>query len=175
MFLIDIAGLKVLYTGDYSREEDRHLVRAQVPSIRPDVLIVESTYGVQKHQDLSDREERFTSLVHAVINRGGHVLLPSFALGRAQEILLILEEYWSRHPDLHSVPIYYVSSLAKKCMAVYQTYIHTMNSNIRNRFAKQDNPFIFRYVHLPSTFFLYSLSISFLFDIFLTSFRQIYH
>lgn len=151
MFLIDIAGLKVLYTGDYSREEDRHLVRAQVPSIRPDVLIVESTYGVQKHQDLSGREERFTSLVHAVLKRGGHVLLPSFALGRAQEILLILEEYWSRHPDLHSVPIYYVSSLAKKCMAVYQTYIHTMNSNIRNRFSKQDNPFVFKSVnfHTP--------------------------
>lgn len=144
MFLIDLAGLKILYTGDYSREEDRHLVRAQVPSIRPDVLIVESTYGVQRHQDLTDREERFTSLVHAVVKRGGHVLLPAFALGRAQEILLILEEYWSRHPDLHGVPIYYVSSLAKKCMAVYQTYIHTMNSNIRNRFQKQDNPFVFK-------------------------------
>lgn len=152
MFLIDIAGLKVLYTGDYSREEDRHLVKAEMPNIRPDVLIVESTYGVQKHQDLSDREERFTSLVHAVVKRGGHVLLPAFALGRAQEILLILEDYWSRHPDLHSVPIYYVSSLAKKCMAVYQTYIHTMNSNIRNRFSQHDNPFVFKYItNLPQT------------------------
>jgi cleavage and polyadenylation specificity factor subunit 3 len=152
MFLIDIAGLKILYTGDYSREEDRHLVKAHVPTIRPDVLIVESTYGVQKHQDLSDREDRFTSLVHAVVKRGGHVLLPAFALGRAQEILLILEDYWSRHPDLHSVPIYYVSSLAKKCMAVYQTYIHTMNSNIRNRFSQQDNPFVFKYItNLPQT------------------------
>ncbi|KIJ67738.1 hypothetical protein HYDPIDRAFT_71790, partial [Hydnomerulius pinastri MD-312] len=40
MFLIDIAGLKILYTGDYSREEDRHLVKAEVPPVRPDVLIV---------------------------------------------------------------------------------------------------------------------------------------
>ncbi|PVG03158.1 Metallo-hydrolase/oxidoreductase [Serendipita vermifera] len=152
MFLIDLAGLKILYTGDYSREEDRHLVRAQVPAIRPDVLIVESTYGVQKHQELTEREERFTALVHAVVKRGGHVLLPAFALGRAQDILLILEDYWSRNPDLHSVPIYYVSSLAKKCMAVYQTYIHTMNANIRNRFSKQDNPFIFKFItNLPQT------------------------
>ena len=144
MFLIDIAGLRILYTGDYSREEDRHLVKAEVPPIRPDVLIVESTYGVQSLEGREEKELRFTSLVHSIIRRGGHVLLPVFALGRAQELLLILDEYWKKHPDLHNVPIYYASSLARKCMAVYQTYIHTMNANIRSRFAKRDNPFVFK-------------------------------
>ena len=145
MYMIDIAGLKVLYTGDYSREEDRHLVKAEVPPIRPDVLIVESTYGVQSLEGREEKELRFTNLVHSIIRRGGHVLLPTFALGRAQELLLILDEYWKKHPDLHNVPIYYASSLARKCMAVYQTYIHTMNSNIRTRFARRDNPFVFKY------------------------------
>jgi cleavage and polyadenylation specificity factor subunit 3 len=144
MFLIDIAGLKILYTGDYSREEDRHLVKAEIPTVRPDVLIVESTYGVQSLEDRPDKELRFTKLVHAIIKRGGHVLLPTFALGRAQELLLILDEYWRKNPDLHNVPIYYASALARKCMAVYQTYIHTMNNNIRSRFAKRDNPFVFK-------------------------------
>ncbi|KAI0685337.1 Metallo-hydrolase/oxidoreductase [Cerioporus squamosus] len=152
MFLIDIAGLKILYTGDYSREEDRHLVKAEVPPMHPDVLIVESTYGVQSHEPRDDKEARFTSLVHSIIRRGGHVLLPTFALGRAQELLLILDEYWSKHPDLHNVPIYYASSLARKCMAVYQTYIHTMNANVRTRFAKRDNPFVFQHItNVPST------------------------
>ncbi|KAI1796492.1 Metallo-hydrolase/oxidoreductase [Ganoderma leucocontextum] len=146
MFLIDIAGLKILYTGDYSREEDRHLVKAEIPPIHPDVLIVESTYGVQSHEPREDKEVRFTNLVHSIIRRGGHVLLPTFALGRAQELLLILDEYWAKHPDLHNVPIYYASSLARKCMAVYQTYIHTMNSNVRTRFAKRDNPFVFKHI-----------------------------
>ncbi|KAI0743756.1 beta-lactamase-like protein [Daedaleopsis nitida] len=146
MFLIDIAGLRILYTGDYSREEDRHLVKAEVPPIHPDVLIVESTYGVQSHEPRDDKEARFTSLVHSIIRRGGHVLLPTFALGRAQELLLILDEYWAKHPDLHNVPIYYASSLARKCMAVYQTYIHTMNTNVRTRFAKRDNPFVFKHI-----------------------------
>ncbi|KAG2129736.1 beta-lactamase-like protein [Suillus clintonianus] len=150
MFLIDIAGLKILYTGDYSREEDRHLVKAEVPPVRPDVLIVESTYGVQSLEGRDEKELRFTSLVHSIIRRGGHVLLPTFALGRAQELLLILDEYWKKHPDLHNVPIYYASNLARKCMAVYQTYIHTMNSNIRSRFAKRDNPFVFKHIsNLP--------------------------
>ncbi|KIP11636.1 hypothetical protein PHLGIDRAFT_99467 [Phlebiopsis gigantea 11061_1 CR5-6] len=146
MFLIDIAGLKILYTGDYSREEDRHLVKAEVPPIRPDVLIVESTFGVQTLEGREEKELRFTNLVHNIIRRGGHVLLPTFALGRAQELLLILDEYWKKHPDLHNVPIYYASSLARKCMAVYQTYIHTMNSNVRSRFAKRDNPFVFKHI-----------------------------
>ncbi|KAI0645353.1 mRNA 3'-end-processing protein YSH1 [Trametes meyenii] len=152
MYLIDIAGLKILYTGDYSREEDRHLVKAEVPPIHPDVLIVESTYGVQSHEPREDKETRFTNLVHSIIRRGGHVLLPTFALGRAQELLLILDEYWAKHPDLHNVPIYYASSLARKCMAVFQTYIHTMNANVRTRFAKRDNPFVFKHItNVPGT------------------------
>jgi cleavage and polyadenylation specificity factor subunit 3 len=40
MFMVEIAGIKVLYTGDFSREEDRHLCAAEIPSVRPDVLIM---------------------------------------------------------------------------------------------------------------------------------------
>ena len=46
--------------------------------------------------------------IHTAVARGGRVLLPVVALGRAQELLLILEEYWERHPELHGVPIYQV-------------------------------------------------------------------
>lgn len=161
MYLIDIAGLKILYTGDYSREEDRHLVKAEVPPIRPDVLIIESTFGVQSFEKREEKELRFTSQVHDIIRRGGHVLLPTFALGRAQELLLILDEYWAKHPELHSVPIYYASSLARKCMAVYQTYIHTMNANIRGRFARRDNPFVFKLRIRILTYSLLSLEFFF--------------
>ena len=140
MFMIDILGLKILYTGDYSREEDRHLVKAEIPPVRPDVLIVESTHGVHTFETRAEKELRFTTFVHAILRRGGHVLLPVFALGTAQELLLVLEAYWEDHPDLRSVPIYYTSGLARKCMAVYQTHIHAMNADIRSRFAKRDNP-----------------------------------
>jgi cleavage and polyadenylation specificity factor subunit 3 len=60
MFMIEIAGLKILYTGDYSREEDRHLVMAEVPPIKPDVMICESTFGVHTWPDRKEREEAFT-------------------------------------------------------------------------------------------------------------------
>ena len=146
MFMIEIAGLRVLYTGDFSREEDRHLVQAEVPPIRPDVLICESTYGVQSLPPRIDKEERFTALIHSIIRRGGRVLLPVFVLGRAQELLLLLDEYWAAHPELHSIPIYYASSLARKCISIYQTYIHTMNEHIRSRFNRRDNPFVFKHI-----------------------------
>jgi cleavage and polyadenylation specificity factor subunit 3 len=68
--------------------------------------------------------------------------MPIFALGEAQNILLILEEYWSQNPDLQTIPIYYTSSLAKRCMAVYQTYTNMMNERIR----QARNPFDFKFV-----------------------------
>ena len=50
MFLIEIAGLKIMFTGDYSREDDRHLVSAAVPKdVKIDVLITESTFGISTH------------------------------------------------------------------------------------------------------------------------------
>uniref|UniRef100_T1JIA8 Cleavage and polyadenylation specificity factor subunit 3 n=1 Tax=Strigamia maritima TaxID=126957 RepID=T1JIA8_STRMM len=145
MFMIEIAGVKVLYTGDFSRQEDRHLMAAEIPNVHPDVLIVESTYGTHIHEKREDREARFTGLVHDIVNRGGRCLIPVFALGRAQELLLILDEYWSNHPELHDIPIYYASSLAKKCMTVYQTYINAMNDRIRKQIAI-NNPFVFKHI-----------------------------
>lgn len=145
MFMIEIAGVKILYTGDFSRVEDRHLMAAEIPNVHPDVLIIESTYGVHIHEPREERENRFTGLVQDIVSRGGRCLIPVFALGRAQELLLILDEYWSNHPELHDVPIYYASSLAKKCMSVYQTYIHAMNEKIRRQIAI-NNPFIFRHI-----------------------------
>ncbi|GLH01328.1 hypothetical protein R5R35_007001 [Gryllus longicercus] len=146
MFMIEIAGVKILYTGDFSRQEDRHLMAAEIPNIHPDVLITESTYGTHIHEKREEREGRFTALVHDIVNRGGRCLIPVFALGRAQELLLILEEYWSQHPELHDIPIYYASSLAKKCMAVYQTYINAMNDKIRRQIAINNNPFVFQHI-----------------------------
>ncbi|CAK7338347.1 unnamed protein product [Dovyalis caffra] len=145
MFMVDIAGVRVLYTGDYSREEDRHLRAAEMPQFSPDICIIESTYGVQLHQPRHIREKRFTDIIHSTISQGGRALIPAFALGRAQELLLILDEYWSNHPELHNVPIYYASPLAKKCMTVYQTYILSMNERIRNQFANS-NPFKFKHI-----------------------------
>lgn len=148
MYQIEIAGVRILFTGDYSREIDRHLNSAEVPALPSDVLIVESTFGTATHEPRVNRERKLTQLIHSTVSRGGRVLLPVFALGRAQEIMLILDEYWSQHADElggGQVPIYYASNLAKKCMSVFQTYVNMMNDDIRKKFRdSQTNPFIFK-------------------------------
>lgn len=138
MFLIEIAGLKILFTGDYSREDDRHLISAEVPAnVKIDVLITESTYGIASHIPRVEREAALMKSITSILNRGGRVLMPVFALGRAQELLLILDEYWNRHPDFQKFPIYYASNLARKCMVVYQTYVGAMNDNIKRLFRER--------------------------------------
>ncbi|CAC44310.2 Cleavage and polyadenylation specificity factor subunit 3 [Caenorhabditis elegans] len=144
-FMIEIAGVRVLYTGDFSCLEDRHLCAAEIPPITPQVLITESTYGTQTHEDRAVREKRFTQMVHDIVTRGGRCLIPAFAIGPAQELMLILDEYWESHQELHDIPVYYASSLAKKCMSVYQTFVNGMNSRIQKQIAVK-NPFIFKHV-----------------------------
>ena len=146
MFVIEIAGVRILYTGDYSRREDRHLMCAELPESSIDVLIVEATYGIQRLPPVAEREKRFTELVRDIVEiRRGKCLLPVFALGRAQELLLILDEYWAANPPLQHIPIYYASALAKKCMSTYQTYINMMNKRIQTA-AQVSNPFQFKHI-----------------------------
>jgi len=150
MFMVQIAGVRLLYTGDYSRQQDRHLMAAEMPSVKVDVLVVESTYGVQQHEPRGSREKRLVDAIVSTLQLGGRVLLPVFAIGRAQELLLLLDEYWRKQPELHKYPIICLSAMAKKCIVSYQTYINQMNNRIRNLFDIE-NPFDFRHIRYLSS------------------------
>jgi cleavage and polyadenylation specificity factor subunit 3 len=56
MFLVEIDGIKVLYTGDYSTEKERLIMPAEIPQEKIDVLIVESTFGTSTHESREERE-----------------------------------------------------------------------------------------------------------------------
>jgi cleavage and polyadenylation specificity factor subunit 3 len=151
MFMVQIAGVRVLYTGDYSRQEDRHLMAAEMPAVKVDVLVVESTYGVQTHEPRRSREQRLLEAIVTTLQHGGRVLLPVFAIGRAQELLLLLDEYWRKHPELQKYDIICLSGgIAKRCIASYQTYINQMNKRIRH-LNDIENPFEFKYIKYLSS------------------------
>ena len=106
--LLELEGKRVLYTGDMNLARTR-LMKEVVPEYGGpiDILITESTYG---YRDLPDREviaKQFIKRVREVVGQGGSVLIPVFAVGRAQEILQILagQEF--------GVPIYF-DGMAKK-------------------------------------------------------------
>ncbi|CAM9757697.1 unnamed protein product, partial [Phaeothamnion confervicola] len=92
-----------------------------------------------------EREARFTSTVATIVRRGGRCLIPVFALGRAQELLLILDQYWQEHPEVQHIPVYYASHMASKALRVYQTYVNMMNEQIRRQ-MDVSNPFVFRHI-----------------------------
>ena len=153
MFLIEISGVKILYTGDYSREADRHLEPAEIPNKEINVLIVESTYGIHQHENRDEREKNFIKYVDEVVSRGGKCLLPVFAIGRAQELLLIIDEYWEANiSKFKDVPIYYASSLANYSIDIFKTYINMAGNYVRNKLQETSkNPFDFKHIKRVKT------------------------
>src|SRR3989338_2389846 len=84
----------VVYTGDFRYLETRLHAPAQFERIKEcDIMITYSTYGDRDHPDRKETEKQFVASVQEAIDRGGHVLLPSFAVGRSQEIIDVLNEY----------------------------------------------------------------------------------
>ena len=61
------------------------------------------------------REEEFTAVVESIVARGGSCLIPVFALGRAQELLLILDEHWQESPELQ-VSIIMILIIVRACL-----------------------------------------------------------
>ncbi|KAF6150790.1 hypothetical protein GIB67_020873 [Kingdonia uniflora] len=104
MFYAKVGDIAIVYTGDYNMTPDRHLGAAQIDRLQLDLVITESTYGKTTRGSKYVREREFLSAIDECVTSGGKVLVPTFALGRAQELLILLEDYWERK-NL-KVPIY---------------------------------------------------------------------
>jgi putative mRNA 3-end processing factor len=84
----------LIYTGDFMLNETRLHSGTDIKSLQNcDYLIIESTYGDREHPDRKETEKKFVEKVQDTIDRGGHALIPAFAIGRSQEILDIFNEY----------------------------------------------------------------------------------
>ncbi len=83
---------KVFYTGDIQLQES-HLLHGSVLPKKADVVITESTYGHKDHPNRRDEEKKLLELIEEAFSNDGSVLLPVFSVGRAQEVLLVLEKY----------------------------------------------------------------------------------
>lgn len=143
MFYVNVNGKGVVYTGDFSTQSDKHLGSAIIDCLRPDLMICESTYGSVVRDCRKSKERKFLQLVHNCIKRGGRVLIPIFALGRAQELCLLVETYWERMGL--TTPVYFAGGLTEKANGIYRKFINYTNSSIKERFFDR-NPFDFKYI-----------------------------
>ncbi len=85
--------ISILYSGDVKLEETRLLNRADMDYPETDILIVESTYYGVEHPERKELEKRFVESVTETLDMGGHAIIPAFAVGRCQEVLMILHKY----------------------------------------------------------------------------------
>ena len=143
MFLIDVNGNRVTYTGDCNTIIDRHLSGAYMPKIYPDVLMTETTYGDKVRETKRIREREFLKKIEETLSKGGKVLIPIFALGRAQELCILIDTYWKRTNN--KAPIYFIGPMAQKVNFYYKLFQNWMNPAVKSIFT-QRNVFDFKFV-----------------------------
>jgi putative mRNA 3-end processing factor len=90
MALVKIDGKKVLYTGDINARKTSLLRGADIELGELDVLITESTYALQEHPNREKVERSFVEYARSIVENEGTLLIPAFAVGRAQEIAQVL-------------------------------------------------------------------------------------
>ncbi|MBW9221494.1 MBL fold metallo-hydrolase [Methanothermococcus sp. SCGC AD-155-C09] len=138
---LDIDGKKLLYTGDINEVESRTLNPADTDIEEIDTLIIESTYGSPMDIKPARKvlEGQFIGEISSTLKKGGKVIIPVFAVGRAQEILSIIFNHM-RSGSLERVPVYVDGALIHTT-GIYLTYSHWLNPKIRNSLENGLNPF----------------------------------
>jgi len=131
MLLIDTPVGRVLHMGDYSVTAQRTLHGADVQRLpQADAVITEGTYGDAIHANRKEQERALVSTVARVVGRGGRALLPAFAVGRAQEVALILRAARSTG-ELPPVPIH-LDGMVRGVCDLYQAQVHDLNPRLQN-------------------------------------------
>jgi len=154
----------LFYSGDFSIFSQRSVEGLKVPKLRPDAAIFETTYGDRLHSNREVEEERLIELVRECEMNKGKMLIPAFALGRAQEILLILQKAINKKiikniniyvdgmiKDINRVykfnPLYLKNSLAKKILRGIEPFYHENiipvdKRELREKIAEDKEPYI---------------------------------
>jgi Cft2 family RNA processing exonuclease len=131
---------RLIVSGDVSMVPQRTILGAELPGLRhPDLLVLESTYGSRMHPNRQAEEERLAQAVAAGIERGGHVLIPAFALGRAQEVLRILH-LAQRKGSIPEFPIW-VDGLVRRVCATYTAIPEALAPPLQRQIHKGYPPF----------------------------------
>ncbi|TNE43656.1 MAG: MBL fold metallo-hydrolase [Deltaproteobacteria bacterium] len=129
----------ILISGDISVTEQRTVPGMLPPSLQHDVVMVESTYGDRMHAHRPTQENNLIRTVADVIESGGKVLFPAFAVGRAQEVILILQHAIERG-ELPEMPVF-VDGLVQAVCDTYSRFPTYLQQHLRSRLKRGQNPF----------------------------------
>ena len=142
---------KAVFSGDIGNN-DIPLLNSPTMIENCDYLVMESTYGSRLHMKNDEKAEMFLNIVSETIDNGGTVVIPSFAVGRTQEILYELnkikekrndEEFKRKYKTLMSVPVYVDSPLAISATEIFRENTDLFEDEIREAMERGDNPLEF--------------------------------
>ena len=142
---------KIVFTGDLGNN-DIPLLASPSTIADADYLIMESTYGNRLHMRNNEKAEIFLDIVSETIDRGGTVVIPSFAVGRTQEILYELnrikektkdEAFLKKYEKLMRVPVFVDSPLAISATEVFKENMNLFDDETQMLIKRGDNPLEF--------------------------------
>lgn len=146
--------IKLVYSGDIGMRE-KPILKDPAQIDRADYLIMEATYGNRVHENIEKRTEELINIILKTTKRGGSVIIPSFAVGRTQELIYELNKYYDSHlneigtkeNELRKIPVYIDSPLAIKATEVFKRNSHAFDKEAKDYIMKGDNPLDFENLH----------------------------
>ena len=141
---------KIVFTGDLGNN-DIPLLREHSTIDEADILIMESTYGNRLHEEKESKAEAFLNIVSQTLERGGNVIIPSFAVGRTQEILYELqkskqnedEEFRRRFDEVMDAKVYVDSPLATSATEVFLKNLDCLDEFVQEDIREGKRPLDF--------------------------------
>ena len=133
----------VAFSGDIHYEDTRLFNGAVNDFPRVETLVLESTYGGRDdyQTDQEDSERELIEVINETYDRDGKVVIPAFAVGRSQEIMLVLEEAM-RTGEIPQMPVH-LDGMIWEATAIHTTYPEYLRDNLRDRiFHDDENPFL---------------------------------
>ncbi len=134
--------VRLTFSGDVGRK-GLPIIRDPEPLPEADYLILESTYGGRLHTDSDIVAGKLASVITRTAERGGRVIVPAFAVGRTQQLVLLLHQLTHRKaiPD---IPVFVDSPLAVNATEVYRKHAECYDAETREHLTAGDDPFGFR-------------------------------
>jgi len=131
----------LVFSGDVKYGFTRLFDQANTDFPRVETLFLDSTYGGRNdvQPNRFDSDQRLMELTVQALKRGGKVLIPTFAVGRSQEIMLVMEEYASRNKDFNW-PVY-TDGMVLEASAIHTAYPEYLRHNLQRRILSNDSPF----------------------------------
>lgn len=127
---------KIVFSGDIGKKGNP-IVKDPLNPVEADFIVMESTYGNRLHKPLKESIDELVDAVKSTLERGGNVYIPSFAVGRTQDLLYILNDLL-RKKRLYNIDVYLDSPLAQEATQIYLSHPECFDEDARRLFTTKD-------------------------------------